>query len=226
MGMIYAVQHPHLVKLYGCCIEGDQLLLVYEYMENNNVARALFGPEKCPINLDWRTRRKICIGIARGLAYLHEESRLKIVHRDIKTTNVPFDKDFNPKISNFSLAKLDEGENTHISTRIAGTWQVPWKEQHYLPCKGRFLFSSRLGNYSERERRSNGASGSEVRFELREEVLLTIKVAILRTNVSAAARPTMSSVVSILEGKTDIQEIMINDTSVSKDEITAMRNHH
>ena len=71
--------------------------------------------------MDWLTRRKICSGIAKGLAYLHEESRLKIVHRDIKATNVLLDKDLSAKISDFGLAKLDEGEQTHISTRIAGT---------------------------------------------------------------------------------------------------------
>ncbi|KAG6790370.1 hypothetical protein POTOM_006523 [Populus tomentosa] len=121
IGMISALQHPHLVKLYGCCIEGNQLLLVYEYLENNSLARALFGGEEHQLQLDWQTRRKILLGIAKGLSYLHEESRLKIVHRDIKATNVLLDKDLNAKISDFGLAKLDEEENTHISTRIAGT---------------------------------------------------------------------------------------------------------
>lgn len=79
------------------------------------------GREEQRLHLDWRTRKKICLEIARGLAYLHEESRLKIVHRDIKATNVLLDKDLNAKISDFGLAKLDEEENTHISTRIAGT---------------------------------------------------------------------------------------------------------
>ncbi|KAK2987107.1 hypothetical protein RJ640_011818 [Escallonia rubra] len=117
IGMISALQHLHLVKLYGCCTEENQLLLVYEYMENNSLARALFGPEECQLNLDWPMRPKICVGIARGLAYLHEESRLKIVHRDIKATNALLDKNLNPKISDFGLAKLDEEENTHVSTR-------------------------------------------------------------------------------------------------------------
>uniref|UniRef100_A0A6N2LFW3 non-specific serine/threonine protein kinase n=1 Tax=Salix viminalis TaxID=40686 RepID=A0A6N2LFW3_SALVM len=121
IGMISALQHPHLVKLHGCCIEGDQLLLVYEYMESNNLARALFGPEEYQLNLDWGTRQKICVGIARGLAYVHEESRLKIVHRDIKATNVLLDENLDPKISDFELAKLDEEDNTHVSTRVAGT---------------------------------------------------------------------------------------------------------
>lgn len=79
------------------------------------------GKDDQRLNLDWKTRQKICTQVAKGLAYLHEESRLKIVHRDIKATNVLLDKDLNAKISDFGLAKLDEGENTHISTRIAGT---------------------------------------------------------------------------------------------------------
>ena len=73
------------------------------------------------IKLDWPTRRKICLDVARGLAYLHEESRLKIVHRDIKTSNILLDKDLNAKISDFGLAKLNEDDCSHISTRIAGT---------------------------------------------------------------------------------------------------------
>ncbi|XP_040971367.1 probable leucine-rich repeat receptor-like serine/threonine-protein kinase At3g14840 [Gossypium hirsutum] len=121
IGMVSCSQHPNLVKLYGCCIEGNQLLLVYEYLENNCLSRALFGPENSKINLEWPTRHKICTGIAKGLAFLHEESRLKIVHRDIKGTNVLLDRDLNPKISDFGLAKLHEEEKTHISTRVAGT---------------------------------------------------------------------------------------------------------
>lgn len=73
------------------------------------------------MRLDWATRNKICVGIARGLAFLHDESTIKIVHRDIKATNVLLDHHLNPKISDFGLAKLNEDENTHISTRIAGT---------------------------------------------------------------------------------------------------------
>ncbi|GMY19839.1 microtubule-associated protein futsch-like [Fagus crenata] len=85
IGMISGLQHPNLVRLYGCFIEREELLLVYEYMENNSLALALYGPA--------------CVGIARGLAFLHEESTLKIVHRDIKTTNVLLDSDLNAKIS-------------------------------------------------------------------------------------------------------------------------------
>lgn len=159
IGMISALQHPNLVKLYGCCIEAKQLLLVYEYMENNSLATALFGKisiipvtafaslfnmsirwkincfdwfsltvwfigTESNLLLDWPNRHKICVGIARGLAFLHEESTLKVVHRDIKATNILLDRDLNPKISDFGLARLHEEENSHISTRIAGTLWV------------------------------------------------------------------------------------------------------
>ena len=82
---------------------------------------AIKGPAEGKLKLNWPTRQKICLGIAKGLAFLHEESTLKIVHRDIKASNILLDRDLNPKISDFGLAKLDEEENTHISTRIAGT---------------------------------------------------------------------------------------------------------
>ena len=78
------------------------------------------GSNEHRLTFDWPMRQKICVGIARGIAFMHEESTLKIVHRDIKSTNVLLDRDLNPKISDFGLAKLDEEENTHISTRVAG----------------------------------------------------------------------------------------------------------
>lgn len=116
---ISCLQHPNLVKLHGCCIEADQLLLVYEYLDNNSLASVLFENDR--LRLDWPARYRICLGIARGLAFLHEESSLKIVHRDIKATNVLLDGQLNPKISDFGLARLTEEEKTHISTRVAGT---------------------------------------------------------------------------------------------------------
>ncbi|GLU15104.1 hypothetical protein SLE2022_316290 [Rubroshorea leprosula] len=230
IGMISALQHPHLVKLYGCCIEGNQLLLIYEYMENNNLARALFGLEECQMKLDWPTRQKICIGIARGLAYLHEESRLKIVHRDIKATNVLLDKDLNPKISDFGLAKLDEEDNTHISTRIAGTFGYMAPEyamRGYLTDKAD-VYSFGIVALEIVSGRSNTCSRTkEDRFYLldwalllkekgsllelvdprlgsdynKTEVMEIINVALLCTNPAPTARPAMSSVVSMLEGK-------------------------
>ncbi|XP_028086342.1 probable LRR receptor-like serine/threonine-protein kinase At1g56140 isoform X1 [Camellia sinensis] len=117
---ISAVQHRNLVKLYGCCIEGDKRLLVYEYLENRSLDQALFVGNRS-FYLDWPTRFDICLGVARGLAYLHEESRLRIVHRDVKASNILLDSGLNPKISDFGLAKLYDDKKTHMSTRVAGT---------------------------------------------------------------------------------------------------------
>lgn len=88
---------------------------------------AKLGQEEGLFNLDWPTRQKICIGIARGLTFMHEESTLKIVHRDIKATNILLDGDLNPKISDFGLAKLDEEDKTRIITRVAGTMCVTFQ---------------------------------------------------------------------------------------------------
>ncbi|CAH1450900.1 unnamed protein product [Lactuca virosa] len=117
---ISAVQHRNLVKLYGCCIDGEKRLLVYEYLENKSLDQALFGTNR--LSLTWSTRFDICVGLARGLAYLHEESRLRIIHRDVKSSNVLLDSDLNPKISDFGLAKLYDDKKTHLSTRVAGTF--------------------------------------------------------------------------------------------------------
>ncbi|KAK3198573.1 hypothetical protein Dsin_021988 [Dipteronia sinensis] len=247
IGMISALQHPHLVKLYGCCIEGNQLLLVYEYLENNSLARALFGPEEHQLNLDWPTRHKICVGIARGLAYLHEESRLKIVHRDIKATNVLLDKDLNPKISDFGLAKLDEEDNTHISTRIAGTFGYMAPEyamRGYLTDKADvYSFGivaleivSGRSNTSYRQKedafylldwalilKDEGKLMELVDPKLdsnfNEEVMVMISVALQCSHVSPTVRPSMSTVVSMLEGRADVQDF-VPDSIVSADEET------
>ncbi|KAL7234201.1 hypothetical protein ACSBR1_017739 [Camellia fascicularis] len=115
---ISAMQHQNLVKLYGCCIEGDKLLLVYEYLENMSLDQALFGNRS--LYLDWPTRFDICFGVARGPAYLHEESRLRIVHRGVKASDILLDSGLNPKISDFGLAKLYDDKKTHMSTRVVG----------------------------------------------------------------------------------------------------------
>ncbi|KAM5586349.1 hypothetical protein ABKV19_005324 [Rosa sericea] len=253
IGMISALQHPHLVKLYGCCIEGNNLLLVYEYMENNSLARALFGPKESQVKLDWPTRHRICVGIARGLAYLHEESRLKIVHRDIKATNVLLDKNLFPKISDFGLAKLDEDDNTHISTRIAGTFGYMAPEyamRGYLTDKADVysfgilvleMVSGRCNTtYRSKEEcfylldwalllkeRASLLDLVDPRLDSefnKAEMITTINIALLCANVSSAVRPAMSSVVSMLEGRASVQEVVF-DPNASINEINAMRKH-
>ncbi|KAK7324509.1 hypothetical protein VNO77_28114 [Canavalia gladiata] len=246
IGMISALQHPNLVKLYGCCIEGNQLLLIYEYMENNSLARALFGKEEQRMHLDWPTRMRICVGIARGLAYLHEESRLKIVHRDIKATNVLLDKHLNAKISDFGLAKLDEEENTHISTRIAGTigYMAPeYAMRGYLTDKAdvysfgvvalEIVSGKSNTNYRPKEEfvylldwayvlQEQGNLLELVDPSLgsnysQEEVMRMLQLALLCTNPSPTLRPSMSLVVRMLEGKTPIQAPIIKRSDSAQD---------
>ncbi|KAJ0453446.1 putative protein kinase RLK-Pelle-DLSV family [Helianthus annuus] len=138
IGILSAARHPNLIRIYGCCAEGSQLLLIYEYMENNSLSHALLGNEKrLKAKLTWPVRFKICLGIARGLVYLHEESQLKIIHRDIKASNVLLDEDFNAKISDFGLAKLHDDQNTHVTTRVVGTMSTGYfgrgKERRIKP---------------------------------------------------------------------------------------------
>ncbi|KAL5977353.1 hypothetical protein ACLOJK_021699 [Asimina triloba] len=121
INVISEIEHENLVKFHGCCIERRHRMLVYGYLENNSLAQTLLGGRLSSIHFSWNIRSKICIGIARGLAYLHEEVEPHIVHRDIKASNVLLDKDLNPKISDFGLAKLLPADMTHVSTRVAGT---------------------------------------------------------------------------------------------------------
>ncbi|KAH1103137.1 hypothetical protein GLYMA_13G241200v4 [Glycine max] len=118
------VKHSNLVELIGFCIQGPSRTLVYEHVENGSLNSALLGTRNKNMKLEWRKRSAICLGIAKGLAFLHEELSPPIVHRDIKASNVLLDRDFNPKIGDFGLAKLFPDDVTHISTRIAGTTYV------------------------------------------------------------------------------------------------------
>ncbi|KAL9234075.1 hypothetical protein vseg_008987 [Gypsophila vaccaria] len=115
------VRHTNLVELLGCCAEGTNRILVYEYLPNNSLDRALLGYTSDRSILNWERRSAICLGTAKGLAFLHEELVPPIVHRDIKASNILLDTNFLPKIGDFGLAKLFPEDITHISTRIAGT---------------------------------------------------------------------------------------------------------
>ncbi|KAJ0658391.1 putative protein kinase RLK-Pelle-RLCK-VIIa-1 family [Helianthus annuus] len=121
--MLSLLRHSNLVTLIGYCTDGDQRLLVYEYMPLGSLESHLFDLEPYQEPLDWQTRLKIAVGAARGLEYLHCKANPPVIYRDLKSSNILLDRDFNPKLSDFGLAKLGPvGDHTHVSTRVMGTY--------------------------------------------------------------------------------------------------------
>ncbi|OVA00562.1 Protein kinase domain [Macleaya cordata] len=232
--VIANVKHPNLVELIGCCVQGTNRILVYEYVENNSLDRALLGTRSKTIKLDWARRSAICLGTARGLSYLHEELEPHIVHRDIKASNILLDKEFVPKIGDFGLAKLFPENITHISTRVAGTtgYLAPeYAMQGQLTKKadvysfGVLVLEIVSGRSSSRQNwggmqklllewtwqlYEEGKLVELVDPELEEypedQVVRYIKVALFCTQATANQRPTMSQVLTMLSKSNRLNE--------------------
>ncbi|CAO2164034.1 unnamed protein product [Urochloa humidicola] len=240
---ISAVQHRNLVKLYGCCIDSNTPLLVYEYLENRSLDRALIG--NSGLSLNWSTRFEIILGIARGLTYLHEESSVRIVHRDIKASNVLLDSDLTPKISDFGLARLYDEKKTHVSTKIAGTFGYLAPEyamkghlsekvdvfgfgvvvletvagrsntDHSLEEDKMFLFEWAWEFYEKGQALAIVDPRLKEEFKS-EEALRVIHVALLCTQGSPHQRPPMSRVVAMLTGDCDVTQVAMKPSYITE----------
>uniref|UniRef100_A0ACD5Y3M6 Uncharacterized protein n=1 Tax=Avena sativa TaxID=4498 RepID=A0ACD5Y3M6_AVESA len=231
--VISNVKHPNLVELIGCCVEGDHRILVYEYLENSSLDRALLSSNSEPANFTWNIRTGICLGVARGLAYLHEEIPSPIVHRDIKASNILIDKNYVPKIGDFGLAKLFPDNVTHISTRVAGTtgYLAPEYAWHGQLTKKADIYSFGVlvveivsGLSGSRSLMAEDKLLVEKAWELyeagtleemvdpavgsypQEEAIRYLKVALFCTQATASRRPSMLQVVKMLSKPIRINE--------------------
>ncbi|KAK6934169.1 Protein kinase domain [Dillenia turbinata] len=243
LNVISEIEHENLVKLYGCCVEGDHRILVYSYLENNSLAQTLLGGRHNGIQFNWETRRKICIGIARGLTYLHEEVRPHIIHRDIKASNILLDKDLTPKIADFGLAKLVPPNATHISTRVAGTvgylapeyalqGRVSRKADIYsfgillleivcgrcntnekLPRADQYLLETVWGAHESGKLLELVDVSMDGDFDV-EEASRYMKIGLLCTQDLLKSRPTMSHVVTLLTGEEDVDDMKVSRPSL------------
>ncbi|KAJ6365118.1 hypothetical protein OIU76_029981 [Salix suchowensis] len=208
--IISRVHHRHLVSLVGYCIEGDQRLLVYEFVPNSTLEFHLHG--KGHPTMDWPTRLKIALGSARGLAYLHEDCHPRIIHRDIKAANILLDYSFEAMVADFGLAKLSSDTYTHVSTRIMGTFGYlapEYASSGKLTDKSDvFSFDARPlcakaledGNYGELVDPS-----LEGNYDL-QEVACMVACAGASVSHSAKMRPKMSRIVRALEGEVSLVE--------------------
>ncbi|KAI5070533.1 hypothetical protein GOP47_0014876 [Adiantum capillus-veneris] len=243
VSLITSVQHKNLIRLLGCCVEGPERILVYEYLPNKSLDFLLSGEPRGNTILNWSTRFNIVFGMAKGLAYLHEESHTRIIHRDIKPSNILLDDQLNPVIADFGLARLVKDNASHVNTGVAGTigYLAPEYALHGALSEKVDVFSFGLVALETVTGKQNvhGRLLTWVWEKYREEKILdlvderlggafspeqairVVHVALLCTQENPKQRPTMSQITLWLSGSSAILEIPSRPTFLDYNDSTA-----